>query len=72
MTCPNIIAGLALAESGVDPDLCRDDVEGGHGARHSFNVIPAVMAKPCFAWTAGTHASLHAHDARDHRGEGSP
>ncbi len=48
----------------MDPDLRRDDVERGHAARYNFNFIPAVMAKPCFAWTAGTYASLRAGDAR--------
>jgi hypothetical protein len=44
--------------TGVDPGLRRDDVRWMESPRSPFNVMPAVMAEPCFAWTAGPHASF--------------
>jgi hypothetical protein len=33
-------------------------LQGGQAACPPTPFIPSVMAEPCFAWTAGTHASL--------------
>jgi hypothetical protein len=46
----------------VDPGLRRDDGEYVAIGTNNRDVMPAVMAEPCFAWTAGTHASFSRRD----------
>ena len=43
----------------VDPGLRRDDVRGWATGIRQINVIPASLAKPCSAWTAGIQTSFH-------------